>query len=78
MPTNKDNSGVLWINERKEKETHADRTGDALIDGVRYYLDGWINKKPDGTPYLSIKFKRVESKSPATTTATTSNEETPF
>ena len=29
----KDNSGSIFVNERKERDTHPDRTGTAVIDG---------------------------------------------
>lgn len=58
----KDNTGKLFVNNRKEKETHADRNGTALIDGVEYYMDAWINEpKGGGEKYLSIKFKRKDA-----------------
>lgn len=53
----RDNSGSIFANERKEKETHPDRTGTALIDGTEYYVNGWLKKSKDGKPYLSLSFK---------------------
>lgn len=58
----KDNSGSLFKNDRKEKETHPDRTGTALIDGVAYYVSGWIKQGAKGQ-FLSLAFKRKEEKS---------------
>jgi len=53
----RDNSGSIFANERKEKETHPDRTGTALIDGTEYYVNGWLKKTKDGKPFLSLSFK---------------------
>lgn len=58
----KDLSGSLFINDRKDKDTHPDRTGTALIDGVEYWVSGWVKKKQDGTPWMSLAFKRKELK----------------
>jgi hypothetical protein len=58
----KDLSGSLFINDRKDKDTHPDRTGTALIDGVEYWVSGWVKKKQDGTPWMSLAFKRKEAK----------------
>lgn len=58
----KDMSGSLFINDRKDKDTHPDRTGTALIDGVQYWMSGWIKKKADGTPYMSLAFRRKEQR----------------
>jgi hypothetical protein len=36
----RDNSGSLWVNDRKSEDRHPDRTGSAKIDGVEYYVHG--------------------------------------
>ena len=53
----RDNSGSIFVNDRKEKDTHPDRTGSALIDGVEYWVSGWLKKTKDGKPFLSLAFK---------------------
>lgn len=53
----KDNSGSVWVNDRKEQDTHPDRTGSAKISGVDYWVNGWLRKTNDGKPYLSLSFK---------------------
>lgn len=57
----KDNSGSLFKNDRKEKDTHPDRTGSALIDGVAYWVSGWVKQDRNGNQFLSMAFKRKES-----------------
>jgi hypothetical protein len=52
----KDNSGSLFINERKEASTHPDRTGSAVIGGKHYYVNGWIKDGKKGK-FLSLSFK---------------------
>lgn len=59
----RDNSGSLFKNERKEKETHPDRTGTAMIDGVEYYVSGWLKQGRSGQ-FLSLAFKRKEQDRP--------------
>jgi len=56
------NRGTLFVNDRKEKETHPDRTGSINIEGVDYFLDGWIKKKGD-KQYLSLSVKRKNKQS---------------
>jgi uncharacterized protein (DUF736 family) len=51
----KNNEGVLFLNEKKESDTHPDFKGNATIDGVEYWLSSWKNKSKDGKPYISIK-----------------------
>ena len=53
----KEGSGSLFKNDRKEKDTHPDRTGSAKIGGVDYWVSGWIKQDRNGKPYLSMAFK---------------------
>jgi hypothetical protein len=53
----KDNTGAIFVNDRKEKDTHPDRNGSAKIGGREYYISGWLHKTKDGKPYLSLTFK---------------------
>jgi hypothetical protein len=55
----RDNSGTIFVNDRKEKETHPDRSGTAMIDGVMYYVSGWIKEGAKGK-FLSLAFKRKD------------------
>lgn len=57
----RDNSGSIFKNDRKEKDSHPDRTGTAMIDGVMYYVSGWIKSGSKGQ-FISLAFKRKEEK----------------
>lgn len=50
------NSGILSRNDRREKDTHPEFTGNAEVDGVEYWLNAWVNEK-DGRKYFKISFK---------------------
>lgn len=56
----KDNSGSLFANDRKESDKHPDRQGSALIDGVEYWVSGWIKDGKKGK-WLSLAFKRKDA-----------------
>ena len=56
----KDNSGALFINDRKEKETHPDLKGSPLINGVEYWISSWDNESKAGKSYLSLSFTEKE------------------
>lgn len=61
----KDNTGTLFKNERREKDTHAHARGSALIDGVEYWVDAWTNTDRNGNKYQSLKFKRKDEQQSA-------------
>ena len=56
----KEMSGSLFVNSKKEKETHPDRNGTALIGGVEYWVSGWIKETKSGDKWLSLAFKPKE------------------
>lgn len=55
----KDNSGTLFKNDRREKDTHPHATGTALIDGVEYWVSAWTKEGQKGR-FQSLAFKRKE------------------
>lgn len=56
----RDLSGSLFKNERKEKETHPDMNGTAMIDGKKYYISAWLKEGASGKPFTSMAFKLAE------------------
>jgi len=56
----KDNRGALFKNDRKEKETHPDSKGSAMIDGQKYWVSGWWAKSKSGVGYLSLAFTKSD------------------
>ena len=52
----RENSGSLFRNEKKEKATAPDYTGTARIGDKDYSMSGWLNKSRDGKTYLRILF----------------------
>jgi hypothetical protein len=56
----KDNSGSIFKNERKEQENHPDGKGSALIDGVEYWVSSWNRTSSSGKQFRSLSFQRKE------------------
>lgn len=54
-----ENSGALFRNDRKEKDTHPDYQGSININGIEYWQSAWIKEK-DGKKYFSQSFKRQD------------------
>lgn len=52
----RDNSGTLFKNDRREKDTHPHATGTAIIDGVEYYVSAWTKEGRNGK-FQSLAFK---------------------
>lgn len=59
------NKGVLFDNNKKEKETHPDKTGKATINGEDYWVSAWYNTSKKGVEYINLSFKLKEEEEPA-------------
>lgn len=67
----RDNSGSLFINQRKEKEQHPDFTGkikigadllDKIKEGQELQISGWKKKTKNGDIWLSLSVQAVRKK----------------
>jgi uncharacterized protein (DUF736 family) len=77
----KNNSGALFKNDRKEKDTHPDYKGNAVIDGVDMWVSAWLKTAQSGTKYMSLSFQpKNEAAEPRRATETTGphDDEIPF
>lgn len=59
MSERKDMSGVLFKNDKKEKDTHPNATGSAMIEGVEYWISAWTKDGKNGK-FQSLAFKRKD------------------
>lgn len=54
------NKGVLFVNDRKQSDTHPDRRGSLNIDGKEYWVSGWDKQTSRGdTISLSVQPKEA-------------------
>ena len=51
--------GVLFKNDRKERDNHPDYKGSCEVDGVEYWLSAWIKEGKKGK-FQSLSFKRKD------------------
>lgn len=56
----KPDTGSLFVNDKREKDTHPNAKGSALIDGVDYWVSAWTNTTKGGAKYQSLKFSRKD------------------
>ena len=61
MTTKYDNSGALFKNDRKEKETHPDYTGTLTVNGEELWVSAWIKSGQKGK-FMSLSVKPKEAK----------------
>ena len=50
----KDMSGVLFKNNKKETDKHPELTGNIVIGGEKYYLSAWSNTSKAGNKYIKL------------------------
>jgi hypothetical protein len=54
------NRGVLFKNDRKQSEKHADYKGEMNVNGTEFWLDAWIRESKKGTKFMSLSVKPKE------------------
>ena len=59
----KNNSGVLFKNDRRESDTHPHMKGNIVVDGKEYWLSAWTNTSKSGTRYQKL-IRRVKTDRP--------------
>lgn len=56
----RNNSGSLFKNDRRDKDTQPNARGKALIDGVSYEISAWTKTDRNGNPWQSLSFKKAD------------------
>lgn len=72
MENKYDNSGALFTNDKKLKDTHSDMNGKITILGREFYLNAWKKQSKEGKPFLSLSIKPVDEVQQAPQVPTTS------
>ena len=74
-----DNSGVLFVNDRKEKENQPDYTGNVVINGSKKRLAGWkkTSKSDPSMNFLSLSISDYQEQ-PAQQSIQNDDNDPPF
>lgn len=61
MSEQRNMAGVLFKNDRKQKDTHPDYTGKAMVHGQMFFMDAWLKDGKNGK-FMSFAFKPMEKR----------------
>lgn len=75
---NNNMQGVLFKNDKGDNPNRADYRGQCEINGVKYWLDAWINTSKDHRKFMSIKFKPQGAPAQAPAAPAPFDDEIPF
>lgn len=56
----RDNSGSLFKNDKRSKDTQPNAQGKAMIGGKMYYVSAWTKRDKNGNPWQSLSFESVD------------------
>lgn len=63
----RDNSGVLFKNDKKESEKHPDYKGSMIVNGEDYWLSAWIKEGKNGK-FMGLALSPKDDQPPAKST----------
>ena len=58
---NKDNTLVLFKNDKKESDKHPDLKGQGQVNGKEYWVAGWKNVSQEGKGYIKLSLELKDS-----------------
>jgi uncharacterized protein (DUF736 family) len=53
----KDGTGALFKNKRKETDTQPEYTGNGKVNGAEVEISAWLKKDKNGNTFMSLSFK---------------------
>ena len=61
MSEQRDNSAVLFKNDRKEQDNHPDYKGWGMVGGTEVWISAWIKQGKNGK-FMSLSIKAKDAK----------------
>lgn len=77
MSQQRDNSGTLGKNQRRQKDTHPEYNGQCVIDGKAYWISAWVKDGQSGK-FFSLSFRPKEQQSARPAAPEPREEQNPF
>ena len=74
----KENNGSLLKNEKKDKDTQPDYTGQVDVAGTLYNISAWLNKSKSGKKYFGLQVSIPKPKEDKKPQHLTDPDELPF
>ena len=74
----RDNSGSMFKNSRKANDKHADMTGEIMVDGKLYWVNGWRKVDKNNNPWYSLSVKPKEARQEEQTKPAPVDDDIPF
>ena len=53
------NSGALFKNDKRTKDTHPNSRGKVMVDGKHFWVSGWTRKSSNDQPFISLAFTEM-------------------
>lgn len=54
------NTGAIFVNDKGGNDKRPDRKGTLNVEGVDYWISGWLRTSKSGDPFLSLKVERKD------------------
>jgi hypothetical protein len=64
MENRRDNSGVLFVNDKKDNEKAPNYKGNIMVDGQEYWLSAWVKEGKTGK-FLGLAVSPRDAQPPA-------------
>ena len=64
----RDNSGVLFANDKKDNDKAPNYKGNMMVDGQEYWLSAWVKEGKNGK-FMGLAVSPKDGQPPATNTA---------
>ena len=55
------NRGAIFVNDKQGNDKRPDRKGSLNVEGVEYWISGWIKTSQKGDKFMSLSVERKDA-----------------